>query len=298
MLKHQLAPPADPARVVVLGANGFIGGTLTRALQRQGVNLLALGRGAFSLLERDAADRLAAVLHPEDSLVVISAQSPCRNPAMMVANIEMAGAVCAALQKRPVAHVIYISSDAVYADGPLPLNEDSPAAPTSLHGAMHLTRELMLLTAAGQTPFACLRPTLVYGAGDPHGGYGPNKFRRLANRGEPILLFGEGEERRDHVDVRDVAALTMLVARYRSVGVLNVATGSVASFRSIAEMAVKLAGKAGAIRTQLRSGPMPHGGYRPFDPAATLAAFPDFRYVPLDEGMARAQQEEFGYGRV
>jgi hypothetical protein len=38
---------------------------------------------------------------------------------------------------------------------------------------------------------------------------------------------------------------------------------------------------------------MPHNGFRPFDPAATAAAFPDFRYTPLPDGMARAQKTEF-----
>jgi hypothetical protein len=30
---------------------------------------------------------------------------------------------------------------------------------------------------------------------------------------------------------------------------------------------------------------MPHNGYRPFDVAATRAAFPDFRSMPLSEGL-------------
>lgn len=292
MLQHHIGEVAIPNRVVILGAGGFIGGNIARVLQGQGVPVLALGRATFSLLEPDASDRLAAVLRPEDSLVVVSAMAPCRTPAMMVDNIRMVGAVCTTLLRQPVTHVVYISSDAVYADGPLPLREASPAAPNSLHGAMHLTRELMLESAAGKTPFARLRPTLVYGAGDPHDGYGPNKFRRLANRGEPILLFGEGEERRDHVAVSDVAALAALVVRHRSSGTLNIATGSVASFREIAEMAVNLARKGSPIRGQPRIGAMPHGGYRPFDPAATFAAFPQFHYTPLAEGMAHAQQME------
>jgi nucleoside-diphosphate-sugar epimerase len=41
--------------------------------------------------------------------------------------------------------------------------------------------------------------------GDPHNGYGPNRFRRLAAAGQEIVLFGGGEERRDHVLVDDVA---------------------------------------------------------------------------------------------
>jgi UDP-glucose 4-epimerase len=294
MLTHTLSSPAPPARVVILGASGFIGGEIAHQLQAQGVPVLALGRGAFSLLDSDGAGKLAAALRPDDALVMVSAWAPVRNPEMMVDNIRMAATVCTALQNKNISHLLYISSDAVYADGPLPLTETSPAAPTSLHGAMHLTRELMLEWAAGKTPYAKLRPSLVYGAKDPHNGYGPNRFRRLANKGEPILLFGEGEERRDHVNVADVAALGVLILRNRSAGTLNAATGSVVSFRELAEMAVKLSNKNVPILGQPRVGPMPHGGYRPFDASATHAAFPNFRYRPVANGMAEAQQAEFG----
>jgi UDP-glucose 4-epimerase len=57
------------------------------------------------------------------------------------------------------------------------------------------------------------------------------------------------------------------------------------SFRDIAEDAVAISGKGSAIRGSPRSGPMPHGGYRPFDIAACRQAFPDFEYTPLSRGM-------------
>jgi nucleoside-diphosphate-sugar epimerase len=212
---------------------------------------------------------------------------------MLVDNVVMMGAICAALAAHPVAHVIYISSDAVYADGPLPLTEASPTAPTSLHGVMHLAREQMLAATVGERPFAILRPTLVFGAADPHNGYGPNRFRRLANRGERIVLFGEGEERRDHVLVDDIAEIAWRVLQHRSTGTLNIATGHVASFREIAEQVVALAPQRVVIEGSPRNGPMPHGGYRPFDAAATSAAFADFRYTPLADGLAKVQREEF-----
>ena len=280
--------------MVVLGAGGFIGGAVARKLAGSGTPVVGLGRKQLDLLDADAAALLADLLHPDDTLVVISARAPCKTVAMMRDNVVMMAAVCEALARQSVAHAIYLSSDAVYADGPLPLTESSPAAPTSLHGAMHLAREQMLLAAAGATPLAVLRPTLVYGAGDPHNGYGPNRFRRQANRGEPIVLFGEGEERRDHVDVDDIAEIVLLVAEHRSAGTLNVATGSVASFRELAQKAVALSRRDVAIEGSPRNGPMPHNGYRPFDPAATYDAFPGFRYTGLDAGLRRAQEQEFG----
>ena len=294
MLHHQHSSPIAPTRTLVLGSGGFIGGAILRKLETSGRPVVGLGRKELDLLAGDAAERLAALLRPEDALVVVSARAPCKTPTMMVENIGMMAAVCDAVAKRPVAHLVYVSSDAVYADGPLPLTEASPAAPTSLHGAMHLAREQMLLSIAGSIPLAILRPTLVYGAGDPHNGYGPNRFRRQANRGETIVLFGEGEERRDHVDVGDIAEIVALVLDHRSAGMLNIATGTVASFRSLAEKAAALSAKGVAIKNSPRTGPIPHDGYRPFDPAATLAAFPGFRYTAIDAGLARAQRQEFG----
>jgi nucleoside-diphosphate-sugar epimerase len=294
MLRHLLSTASAPARVVVVGAGGFVGGAIVRRLAGQRTAVLALTRRDLDLLASDAVDRLADMLRPDDAVVMASAQAPCRTAAMMTANIRMAEAVCDALARRPAAHLIYISSDAVYADSPTPLCEASPAAPGTLHGAMHVAREQMLASISGDMPLAILRPTLIYGSSDPHNGYGPNRFRRLANRGEPIALFGDGEERRDHVDVDDVAAVAGAVLSRRSQGILNVAAGEVTSFRSIAEQAVALAGRSVPIRCVPRQGPMPHNGYRAFDPAATAAAFPGFRYTPLADGLARAQRDEFG----
>jgi len=191
------------------------------------------------------------------------------------------------LSAAPVEHVVNISSDAIYADGPVPLTEETPTAPTSLHGAMHLAREIALC-AELRVPLAMLRPTLIYGAADPHNGYGPNRFCRLAAAGKEIVLFGEGEERRDHVAIGDVAEIAVRVLKQRSYGTLNVASGEVHSFRSAAEMAVARAAKTVPVRSSPRSGPMPHNGYRPFDISATRTAFPDFRYTPLREGLRLA----------
>ena len=158
---------------------------------------------------------------------------------------------------------------------------------------MHLARERLLIDDAG-LPLGILRPTLVYGAADPHNGYGPNRFRRQAMAGDTIILFGEGEERRDHVLVDDLADLLARMVRRRSVGILNGATGDVHSFRAVAEMVISHVTAPPAIAGSPRSGPMPHNGYRPFDPMATLRAFPDFRYTPLVEGLALTHRRAAG----
>jgi len=279
-----------PERVVVMGAGGFVGGSLTSMLVRQGVPVLALDRDEVDLLAPGAAERLAGYLRPTDTFVAVSALAPCKTAAMLADNMVMVTAMLGALARVPVAHVVNISSDAVYPDDPVPLAESTPAAPTTLHGAMHLAREIMF-RAEVAAPLAVIRPTLIYGARDPHNGYGPNRFRRLAMAGQEIVLFGEGEERRDHVLVDDVVELVRRIIVRRSRGVVNAATGIVVSFRQLAEQVVALAGTGAAIRGTPRQGPMPHNGYRPFDPSGCGVAFPDFQWTPLAQGLARAQSE-------
>jgi nucleoside-diphosphate-sugar epimerase len=268
-----------------MGAHGFVGGAIAARLLRDGVPVVALGRQDVDLLSADAGERLAALLQPEDAFVAVSARAPCKNADMLVENMVIARAMGQALAAAPLAHVLNISSDAVYADSAEPLTESSCAEPGTLHGAMHLAREV-LLRGEVKAPMATLRPSLLYGPKDPHNGYGPNRFRRLAERGEPIVLFGEGEERRDHVFVDDLAALAALVLAHRSTGILNVATGEVRSFRELAEIAARISRKGSAIKGSPRTGPMPHNGYRPFDASAVRTAFPGFRFTPFEQAFA------------
>jgi UDP-glucose 4-epimerase len=286
-LQHQNLSPQNPARAVIIGAGGFVGSTIAQELAREHVPVVAITRKEIDLLQPDAGKKLADTLRGEDAVVFVSALAPARNTAALMQNLVMAQQVIATLSTRPVAHLVYISSDSVYADDANPVTERSPCAPSTMHGMMHVARELMLKSEV-KAPIAILRPSLLYGARDPHNGYGPNRFRRLAEKGEAITLFGEGEERRDHVHVDDVARLAVQIVQRRSAGVLNVATGVSTSFREIAELVVAQVEKPVPIRGTPRQNPITH---RHFDVTECLKAFPQFRYTPLRDGLALAARE-------
>jgi UDP-glucose 4-epimerase len=290
MLDHQSHLPQRSARAVVVGAGGFVGSAIAQQLRSDGVPVLGLTRRDVDLLQEGAAKKLAGLLRADDAVVFVSAIAPARNAAALMQNLVMAEQVIAVLAAQLVAHLVYISSDAVYADSANPVTERSCRQPSTTHGMMHAARELVLKTET-KAPLAILRPSLLYGARDPHNGYGPNRFRRLAAKGESITLFGEGEEQRDHVFIDDVARLTSLVLAHRSRGELNVATGQSVSFREVAELAVKLSGQSVEIRGTLRQNPVTH---RHFDIAECLKAFPQFRYTPLRDGLERAFRDSAG----
>ena len=208
-------------------------------------------------------------------MVFVSAVAPAKNAAQVMTNLRMAEAAIAAFAAVPPAHLLYISSDAVYADDANPVTERSPVAPSTTHGLMHAAREL-LFRSEYKGAFAVLRPTLIYGAGDPHSGYGPNRFRKLAAKGEAIGLFGEGEEKRDHVAVEDVARLAVRILQHGSTGVLNAVTGIATSFHEIAQIVARQFTPPAKVELVPRPGPRPHLLHRFFDITDCYKSFPDF----------------------
>ena len=284
MLTHHNINPTQPKRVIILGAHGFVGKATAENLAHDKIDTILIGRQEIDLLSDGAATKLEQVFRPTDALLVIAAKAPVKNTTMFNENIQIMDVICQVLLKSPVSHVVYVSSDAVYGDLPLPLTELNPTAPASLHGAMHLSRELMLSSVVGG-PLAILRPTLIYGAKDPHNGYGPNSFRRLVGRGKNIVLFGKGEEQRDHVCIDDVAEIIKLTLNYRSDGKLNIATGEVQSFKQIARIINNASQNPVDIIETPRKGPMPHNGLRSFDATSTLTAFSTFRYRKIEQGL-------------
>ena len=85
-----------------------------------------------------------------DAVVMLAAVTPDkgRGPAAFMTNIRMGAAVCAALEKVELAHVVYVSSDAVYGAAGGLLSETSCAEPG---GRIFLSRHACCHTAIGAT---------------------------------------------------------------------------------------------------------------------------------------------------
>ena len=291
MLKNLNTESSNPSRVVVLGGNGFIGNAISTNFEQSGIPAESMGRPNFDLLTPQADQKLASFLRPDDTLVFVSAKAPCRNAAGLIENLQMAKTVIAALKQQKISHLIYISSDAVYRDSDEPISEYSCAEPGSIHGAMHLVREIALKSEL-DLPLAIIRPTLVYGLKDPHNCYGPNSFRRAALKNEDITLFGEGEELRDHVFVDDIAQLVYLVACHKSIGIANAVSGQVVSFRQLAEFISGQNKSSGDVKATIRSGKMPHNGYREFKTSIASELFSGFVFRSWSEGLSDVYESQ------
>lgn len=292
MLTHLHSSPVTPARVVILGAHGFIARALTEKLAAKKIPILAISSRDLDLTLPTAGQTLAAQLQSTDAIVMTAGLTPdkSRNIATLIKNLCMAEQVANAVALRLCAHLIYFSSDAVYDSRHPEISESTPAAPGDLYGVMHLARELALANAATQQriPFCILRPCAIYGAGDTHNSYGPNRFLRTALAEGKIKLFGDGEETRDHICIDDIICLTAQVLQRRSIGTLNLVTGQFATFAEVAAKINHLLGGNISIELFPRSGPVTH---RRFDSVSLRQAFPDHTPIPLEAGLAHTIRE-------
>jgi len=275
-VEHLESKPTLPARVVVLGATGFVGQDLITRLQSRGIEVLPLSSREIDLAKPEATEKLKNLVRDRDSLVIVSALTPDKGKdvATLVRNLSMVQNVAAFLEETQCAHVVYISSDAVYADDANPVRETSCCDPSSFHGLMHLVRERVLAAAVQKqgTPLMILRPTAIYGAADTHNSYGPNRFLRTALKDREIKLFGMGEEKRDHLCIKDLSEITL-------------ATGESVSFFDLAEMIKALCGNETRIEGSPRANPVTH---RHFEISALYKGFPEFRFTMLADGLTES----------
>jgi len=294
MLQHHHPAGRAPCRVVILGAKGFIAAALAGNLREHGIVVEALASSELDLAGATSAGQLRGLLRPEDALVFAAALTPehGRDEATSLTNICMAEHVCAALGTAPVAHVLYISSDAVFADRESLIREDTPRDGAGAYGKMHAARERMLEDASARHgfPLCILRPVAVFGAGDTHNSYGPNRFLRFAVRDRVITLFGQGEEIREHIAIGDLVRLMLLCLERRTSGALNAASGEPVSFAELARRIIRHCPHPVEVRHEPRA-PGVAVAHRRFDTSLLRREFAEFRCTPLDDALDAMHRE-------
>lgn len=220
-------------RLVVVGGRGFIGSSLVSYLKQNHIPFLSIARNEFDLLNKNDCEAIRKILLPTDVIVFCSAITPARSSKDVIDSILMLQNFIDAISNLTIKGFVLISSDAVYGDFHGIINEESPYNPNTLHGLTQVAREIIFNTSHLEHK-SILRLCAVFGPGDTHNSYGPNRFVNQIRHNSSIKVLGLGANVRDHLYIVDAVKIIALFALSHISGVFNLASGFTLSFKEVA----------------------------------------------------------------
>jgi UDP-glucose 4-epimerase len=259
-------------KALITGGAGFIGSNLARALLARGDEVRVLDnfstgrRGNVVEIERDIdivegdlrsfervhnAVRGVDVIYHQGALPSVprSIQDPLTTNAV---NIEGTLNVLLAARDAGVGRVVTASSSSVYgSSGSLPRVESAPVDPIAPYAVAKLAAERYCVSFARvyeQLETVSLRYFNVFGPHqDPHSQYAAviPLFIATVLAGEPVPIYGDGEQSRDFTYVENVVGANIAAAEAAGVSgrVFNVATGQPLSVNRLADMIGDVTGR-------------------------------------------------------
>jgi UDP-glucose 4-epimerase len=295
-------------KALVTGGAGFIGSNIVKLLVEEGhettvldnlssgslTNLSAFKNVRFIEGDIRAPEAVEEAMRGTDTVFHLAAAVGNKRSIdfpLEDASINVIGTlqVLEAARRHGVRKVVFSSSAGIFGElKSLPIREDHAIEPDTPYGASKLGAEKACLAYAKLYPIecVCLRYFNVYGVNQRYDAYGnviPIFARRILHK-QSVTIFGDGEQTRDFVNVRDVARVNYSAAKSRGVsGAFNIGAGSRISINALAHVIYKAVGQTPMIE---------YGPPRPGDVRDSLAdvgaARTTFDYQPtvsLDEGM-------------
>ena len=259
-------------RILVTGGAGFIGSHIVEHFQeRAEVRVLDSLRSGFrhnlaglehefieaSILDREAVRgaiqgvdyvfHLAAMISVPESMAKPIECDELNTKGTLIVLEEAARA--------GVKKLVLSSSAAIYGDNPaVPKVETMLPEPKSPYAITKLDGEFYcgMFTAERRLQTACLRYFNVFGPRqDPASPYAAAVpiFIRRALDGKPITIHGDGEQTRDFIFVKDIAAANAWMAtESAATGVFNVACGGKITINDLASTICQLTGSRSEIQ--------------------------------------------------
>lgn len=272
-------------KVVVTGGAGFIGSHIVEQWLKEGAEVHIIDNlrtGFLSNVELfpEAVFHKFSVTEREKVFEVIEGADYVHNLAAMISvpesvekpnecvdiNVNGLLNVLDASKEFGVKKIIHSSSAAVYGDNPAsPKSTDMKPQPKSPYGITKLDGEfyLQMYNDLFDIGAVSLRYFNVFGPRqDPKSQYAAAVpiFIAKALKNDPIIIYGDGEQTRDFIFVKDVVKANILAAKNENVnGVYNVALGKATSINMIANEIIKLTGsKSKIIYEGERTGDIKH----------------------------------------
>lgn len=148
--------------------------------------------------------------------------------------------------------VVFASSSSIYGDTEdIPIKENCQRNPTSPYGKTKLEAEVLAekFSDLGLEVIG-LRYFNVYGKGQT-GHYAGviSKLLSSINQGQPLTIFGDGEQTRDFVHVRDVASVnfSLMTSKVKE-GFFNIGSGQATTINELAKLMAEISGHKHGVK--------------------------------------------------
>ena len=252
--------------VVVTGARGYIGSVLVDALIKHSCKVIRVSRVDLELLADTKtikgdvrnADIWAEIVAQADVIYHLagntSVYEAARNPAESLSStlLPINHLVKAVQERQCKPRVVFASTATVYGLTPqLPVAENIEPKPITVYDLHKLFAEqqLALATEQGFLDSVSLRLANVYGpstsvsSADDRGIL--NRVTAMALQGNDLMVYGDGNYRRDYVYITDVVNAFLLAGISPQIGgqSFNIASGIATTVKEAFDLAAAQAGK-------------------------------------------------------
>lgn len=268
-------------KVLVTGATGFIGSHLVERLVSVHSQVIAVGPGVGwrqnvkRLIERGevrfvklasfwdpkSIERIKSSFQGVEYVIHLAYVMPNGNNLIEIASKDLRKNVLGTLTfikslPQSVKKIIFASSCMVYGlNSTTPVSETSIVKPGSVYASGKFVTEnyLRLFASERQISMTVLRYATVYGPFETDPRAIPN-FIRCVLAEKPPVIYGDGNDVRDYVNVKDVIEATAmaLVNDKTNFEIFNIGSGRGYSTKEVADHIIKLSGKCVELSIQKR----------------------------------------------
>ncbi len=258
-------------RVLVTGADGFMGSHLTERLLRERADVSVYVRGTsdsgtvqyklknINHIQKDLKSIVTGNIGNADSIKLIEKNNPqiifhlaadayvpnsFEHPLeVMETNvIGTLNVLHASMHLKELQQVVCTSSSEIYGSSSIPINEDHPLNPTSPYAASKVAADRYCFSYWNtyKLPVAIIRPFNTYG---PRHTYDViPKFINLALQNKNLTIYGTGNQTRDFTYVDDmISAFILMGSEKKAIGqAVNFGTSKDISIKDVAEKIIKI----------------------------------------------------------
>lgn len=293
-------------KFAVTGGAGFVGNNIVRLLVSKGYSVVVIDNlhtgkkenldGIFEKIEFYQTDirnydEIEKILKNVDGIfheaaLTIVQESFDKREEYFDVNVKGTENIFKIAKKHDI-KVVFASSSSIYGNSKkIPINENSSKNPINPYGETKLQDEILAKKYSSQgVKIIGLRYFNIFGKGQT-GSYAGviTKFLKNIELKKPLIIYGEGNQIRDFIHVKDIAEANLTIMTSNTgKGFFNIGTGNANSINELASIMIKISNhKEGISYLQPLNGDVKESKA---DTTLTMKTFNWNYLIDLEEGL-------------